>query len=110
MIDQILNILNHPLLANTFVKFGIIFVVFFLGAFVVSYFIESIILKFTAKTKTDVDHKIVKKIHKPLIFFMILIGVHIGIFVFTTLNLRFLASLAMPATSSQHLIGRVLTC
>ena len=65
--------------SNNFVQAGIILFVFFFVAKLFIVIVEKVILRLTAKTKTDVDDKIVEKSHKPVSFILFLIGLRLAI-------------------------------
>ncbi len=71
MFEQYIS--NHYLRALSVIL--IIFVILRILVFLIS----KVVLKFTAKTKTDLDDKIVEKSSKPLTFLTLLIGLRIAI-------------------------------
>ena len=55
------------------------FIVFFLGAKIITWVTEKFILKLTSKTKTEVDDLLVRKTNKPISFMLLLIGFKLAI-------------------------------
>ncbi len=62
------------LIANKYVISLLTLVFFFIGAKLVTFIVERYILKLTAKTKTEVDDLLVKKVHKPVSFLLLILG------------------------------------
>ena len=61
--------------AHSFLTFAIFFIV----AHMVSYIAKKVILRITAKTKTDIDDSIVKNTNKPISLLLLLLGVKLAI-------------------------------
>ncbi|TKJ17674.1 hypothetical protein CEE44_04040 [Candidatus Woesearchaeota archaeon B3_Woes] len=57
----------------------LIFVFFFIISKLVVYISEKHILKITAKTKTEVDDLIIKKINKPISFILLFVGIRLAL-------------------------------
>ena len=72
-----LNFLDQAILNVYFRAFLYLVITFIVVRFFV-WLIEKIILKFTAKTKTDLDDLILKKTSKPITFLVLLIGLRIA--------------------------------
>ena len=75
IMTNLLNLIS----SNGYVKAAIILFVFFFVAKLLVVIVEKIILKLTAKTKTEVDDALVKKTNKPISFILLLIGIRLAI-------------------------------
>ncbi len=64
----------YVLLNNPFLAAILYLIVFFMLAKIIDFIVTKIILRFTKKTKTTLDDKIVAIIHQPLFFTIFLVG------------------------------------
>ena len=64
---------------NSYLRAAVVFFIVFLALRILLFIAEKIFLKFTLKTKTDIDDIILKKSSKPLNFISLLIGLSLGL-------------------------------
>ena len=72
---------NIPYFVNlkSYLRAAVVFFIVFLALRILLFIAEKIFLKFTLKTKTDIDDIILKKSSKPLNFISLLIGLSLGL-------------------------------
>ncbi len=63
-----------PILANPFIQAGFILLVFIFGSKVLTLILERYVLRLAAKTKSDIDDKILATVKGPITWFIIVIG------------------------------------
>nr|HPI20761.1 hypothetical protein [Candidatus Kapabacteria bacterium] len=64
----------YDILNNPFLTAILYVIVFFMLAKIIDFIVTKIILRFTKKTKTTLDDKIIAIIHQPLFFTIFLVG------------------------------------
>src|SRR3989338_8771300 len=73
-----LEILNHPLLQNPYIKSAAIFITFYILSEIAHFILIKYISILTRKTKTDIDDKIFARINKPISLLLVVVGAYLA--------------------------------
>lgn len=65
---------DFPILGNQFIQAGIILLIFVFGSKILTLILERYIVRLTAKTKTNIDDKLIAAAKGPITLFIIVIG------------------------------------